>query len=246
MGRKNALVSNCKRGLTSREKDILLDQEGQEVKDMATVRYPIRYELRPTELAEGEQWIWLRLENVSEEPITDVTVKLISKDASRVRVKEPDNYIPSLPPAQEQEVGFKIASSASSAAYIAISAIRDGAPLRWESPYIPLTVGETVADIASLVAMGPRYPHVDEPVRLEVILRTFVRATDLRLAFWVDTPGGTFQRLGQIEVPAMEPGDECRYSVTFTPEETGGHTVYAYLQQDQKRIDRWMEHVYVT
>ena len=214
---------------------------------MATVKYPIGYELHPTRLAEGEQWVWLDLENASEEPITDLTVTLISQDASRIRVIEPDNHVPSLTPEEREEVGFEVEAKASTGAYVSISGEWDGAPFRWESPYIQLSVGETVAKVASLVATGPRYPPVDEPVRLEAIVRTFGEAEGLRLALWVDAPSGDFQKLAETERLHLHPGEEHRYVAVFTPDEKGSHTVYAYLyDEDERRIDRWMEHIYVT
>lgn len=173
-------------------------------------------------------------------------MRLISQDASRIRVKEPQDYVSSLPPDVEAEVGFEIEAAASSAAYLTIAGVRDGAPFRWESPYVQLTVGETVAKVASLVAMGPRYPPVDEPVRLEAIVRTFAEAEDLRLALWVDTPRGDFKKLAETESMDLHPGEEHRYVAVFTPEEKGSHTVYAYLYQGGRRMDRWMEHIYVT
>lgn len=37
---------------------------------MPVVKYPIKYVIGPTRLAEGEQWLWLKLENISEDPVT--------------------------------------------------------------------------------------------------------------------------------------------------------------------------------
>lgn len=116
---------------------------------MAAIRYPVEYELRPTRLAAGEQWVWLDLKNLSEEPMVGLTVRLIPKDASRISVEEPDNYVPVLPPSQKEEMGFELQAKGSTEAYVAVTGEWDGAPFRWESPYVQLTVGGTVAEIAS-------------------------------------------------------------------------------------------------
>jgi len=213
---------------------------------VATVRYPIEYELRPTRLAEGEQWVWLDLQNVSDDPITQATVRLISQDASRLKTKEPDNYVPSLSPDQEQEVGFEVEAAAPTAVYISIAGEWDGAPFRWESPYIQLSVGDMVAEIASLATMTTPYPPVDEPIQVEAVIRALGHAEDLRLELWADTPSGAFERLTKVTTGELNAGDERRYPTAFTPEEKGTHTIYAYLYDGVERIDRRLEHVYVT
>lgn len=213
---------------------------------MATVKYPIKFALHPIRLPKGRGWVWLDLENIGEDPITRLTVRLISEDASQITVQEPDNYVPSLPPGEKQEIGFEIEAHSSTAAYVSIAGERDGAPFRWESPYIKLQVGENVAEVASLVALGPRYPPVDEPVQLEALVRTFAGLEDLRLAIWVDTPAGAFDKLAEFKSLDLQPGETSRYSASFTPQEKGIHTIYAYLHRAQERIDRRMERVYVS
>ena len=113
-----------------------------EVSVTVAVRYPIGYELRPTQLAPGEQYIWLHLSNVGEEPITDLTVWLVSRDASRIEVIEPPNHIPSLPPGQDEEIGFEVDAAESSDASVRLQGELDGAPFRWESSYVELEVVE--------------------------------------------------------------------------------------------------------
>lgn len=213
---------------------------------MATVRYPIRYELRPERLAEGHQWVHLSLENLSDEPITAVAVRLNSQDPSRIRVHGADSYVPALLPEEAQEVGFEVGAEATSSVYISLEGEHDGAPFRWESPYIPLVVGEELARVVSLVATNAPYPPVGEKMRCEVVVRAYGESDGLRLELWVDTPGGDFERLIHVATGRLLPGDTPRYTGSFTPEEAGAHTLYAYLYDGVERIDRRIQHVYVS
>jgi len=112
---------------------------------MVAVRYPIKYELRPRRLAPGEQYVWLSLSNVGEEPLTDIEAELVSQDAAQIEVTEPPNHISSLPPGEGEEIGFEVSAAASTGAYVKLQGERDGAPFRWESPRLELEVGETRA-----------------------------------------------------------------------------------------------------
>jgi hypothetical protein len=190
--------------------------------------------------------VWLDLENVSDEPITGLTVRLIPEDASRITVQEPHRYVPVLAPGQGEELGFEVEAVASTGTYVRVGGEWDGAPFHWESPYVRLAVGETVAEVVSLVALGPPYPPAKEPLTVEAIVRAFGKAENLRLQLWADNPDGVFEELASIRTAKLLPGDERHYSALYTPKEKGTHTLYAYLYHGEERIDRRMRHVYVS
>lgn len=68
----------------------------------------------------------------------------------------------------------------------------------------------------------------------------------LDLEVWVDTPRGDFMELARIKTKELEPGEDARYSAEFTPEEDGIYTIYTYLYDDGRIVDRatytiWVE-----
>jgi hypothetical protein len=137
-------------------------------------------------------------------------------------------------------------AAASIAVYVSVTGDWDGAPFRWESPSIQLAVNEAVAQVTGLVAMGPPYPPAKEPVRMEAVVRAFGGVENLRLELWADTPGGALDRLAKINTGELNAGDERRYITAFTRGEKGTHAIYAYLYDGEERIDRRLEHIYVS
>jgi hypothetical protein len=66
----------------------------------------------------------------------------------------------------------------------------------------------------------------------------------LQLAFWVEPPSGRSEEQATIEIKDLPVGEEARYTVEFTPQETGYYTIYAYLYDGWKRIDYKTESIY--
>jgi hypothetical protein len=67
----------------------------------------------------------------------------------------------------------------------------------------------------------------------------------LELSYWVDTRSGSFEKIADIETKVLEEGEEVRYSVEFTPDETGIHEIYAYLYDGTTLLGRKNNTIYV-
>jgi hypothetical protein len=210
------------------------------------VKIPLEYELTPTEVQMGTRWMTLRLKNIGTLPLTALDVRLNSLDAYNLAVYGTGDYVASLDPGEEHLVVFQVMANATTNVYVTAEGWQDGMSFYWESPYIWIRVGEQVAELANLFAMTEPYPPVGEALRCEATVRGMAPSEGLTLEFWANTPSGRFEELASIETKALSLGEEARYAAEITPEEKGSYTIYAYLYDDGRRLDRQTERVYVT
>jgi hypothetical protein len=210
------------------------------------VKIPLEYELTPTEIRTGTRWMTLRLKNIGTLPLTALDVRLNSLDAYSLAVYGTGDYVASLDPGDEHLVAFQVVANATTNVYVTAEGWQDGVLFYWESPYIWIRIGEQVAELANLFAMTEPYPPVGKALRCEATVRGMAPSEGLTLEFWANTPTGRFEELASIETKALSLGEEARYAAEITPEEKGSYTIYAYLYDDGRRLDRQTERVYVT
>lgn len=208
------------------------------------MRYPLEYDLNPQETAAGIHWATLNLKNIGTQTLTGLDVQMNALDPYSISVLGTGSYISVLAPNEEQLLTFQISASSSTSLYISVDGWREGASFHWESPYIPIVVGEDVAELVSLFAMTEPYPALREAINVEATVRGLAQTDGVQLEFWADTPGGKFEKLADVETKALTRGEEVTYSAEITPEEQGMYTIYAYLYDDGRRVDRETEAVY--
>lgn len=210
-----------------------------------TIRYPIDYEVTPKTVNQGESWFTIRVKNISNEELTGLDIRLNSFDTHNLDVIGESNFIPILTSQEEREVYTKVSANQSGSVYLSINGWRDGSRFFWESPLIPITVGQDVAELVNLFAMTEPYPPAGEAIRCEAKVQGRVPTTGLTLEFWADFDG-FFEEIGSVETKELDFGEIARYSAEFTPEEEGLYTIYAYLYDEEgRRIGREMDMVYV-
>jgi hypothetical protein len=210
------------------------------------VRYPIEYELTPKSIESGRRWLTLRVKNIGSEDLTTLDVRLNSLDAYNLSTLGTGSYISLLRPDEEQVLPFQISANATTRVYISIDGLRDGTVFHWESPNIPVIIDQESTDLVSLFAMTEPYPLLNEKIKVEATLRGEAANDGFTLEFWADTPSGEFEKLGVVETPALDIGEEARFSAEIQPDEEGLYTIYGYLYDGVKRIGRAIEHVTVT
>jgi hypothetical protein len=188
----------------------------------------------------------LSLKNIGNLPLTGLDVKLNSLDAYNLTVYGTGSYVATLDPGEKRILAFQARATATTNVYATIDGWQDGMSFYWESPYIWIQVGRKVAELANLFAMTEPYPPVGQTLRCEATVKGMAPSEGLTLEFWANTPTGHFEELATIETKALSTGEEARYAAEITPEEKGSYTVYAYLYDDGRRLDRRTEYVYVT
>lgn len=210
------------------------------------VKIPLEYELSPQEINTGTQWLTLRLKNIGTQPLTGLDVKLNSLDAYNLAVYGTGSYIASLDPGEQRLLPFQVMATATTNVYATVEGWQDGMSFYWETPFVWVKVGKEVAELVNVFAMAEPYPPVGETLRCEATVRGMAPSEGLTLEFWANTPTGRFEELASVETKALSVGEEARYSAEITPEEKGSYTIYAYLYEDGRRLDRQTEYVYVT
>lgn len=210
-----------------------------------TIRFPLDYDVKPETLVQGENWLTISLKNISREEITSLNIRLNSFDTHILRVQGGSRFIPVLSPREEREVYTKVTADQSGNVYISLDGWRDGSRFFWESPLIPIRVGQDAARLVNLFAMSEPYSPVGETIRCEAKVMGKVPNEGLTLEFWADH-GGKFDEIGSVDTRDLDVGEVARYSAEITPDGDGLYTLYAYLYDQQgRRIGREMDMVYV-
>ncbi|KON29775.1 hypothetical protein AC480_02525 [miscellaneous Crenarchaeota group archaeon SMTZ1-55] len=214
------------------------------------IKFPIEYELSPSEIDVGSNWVTLKLKNIGREPLRGLDIQLHSLDTYQLTVYGTGlfgagHYLPILRPnGEEEEKMFRVNAVGSANVYVTIKAQRAGRPFTWASGWTNLKVSEEKAEIGRLLVLSNPYTSIGKTISAEATIKGLRASTGLRLEFWVEPPSGVSEEQATIEIKDLPVGEEARYTVEFTPQETGYYTIYAYLYDEWRRIDYKTESLY--
>lgn len=215
---------------------------------MLRLKYPIAYELNPTEMDKGKQWLTLTLKNTGSKTLKRLDVELHSLDTFYlfpfIFPSGIGHYIRELKPNEEREVVFQVNANGSADVYATIRARKDGDHFWWESGWTHISVSEQKAEIGRLVVLSHPYTTIGKTLSAEATIKGLGKGTGLKLEFWVETPSGNFEKQATIDIKELSVGEEVRYSAEFTPKETGYYTIYAYLYDGYRRISHNTDSIY--
>jgi hypothetical protein len=213
-------------------------------------KYPIEYELDPTSVEKGTNWVTLKLKNTSRDTLRGVDVQLISLDTYYLTVYGTwwgfglGQYLKELKPNEEVELVFRINALGSADVYATILAREEKNYFWWESGWTHIRVSEEKAEIERLLVLSHPYTHIGKTLSAEATVKGLREGTGLKLEFWVENPSGKSEKQATTEIKELSAGEEARYSAEFTPKETGSYTIYAYLYDGWRRIGRKTNYVY--
>jgi hypothetical protein len=211
-------------------------------------KYPIEYELNPTEIDKGVQWLTLRLKNTGSETLKRLDVELHSLDTFPLTPLflpyGTGHYIGELKPDEEREEVFRVNATGAADVYVTIIARKDGENFWWESGFTHISVSEEKAELGRLVVLSHPYTTIGKTLSVEATIKGLRKTMGLKLEFWVETPRGKFEEQATIDVKELRVGEEARYSAEFTPKETGYYTIYAYLYDGSRRIGHKTDFIY--
>jgi len=212
------------------------------------LKHPIEYELNPTEIDKGKQWLTLKLKNTGNKTLKRLDVELHSLDTFYLfPLFYPfgiGHYIEELKPDEEREVVFQVNAQGSAEVYATIRAHKDGDYFLWESGWTHITVIEEKAELERLVVLSHPYTTIGETLSAEATIKGLRKITGLKLEFWVETPSRKFEEQATIDIKELSVGEEARYSAEFTPKETGYYTIYAYLYDGWRKIGHKTDYIY--
>jgi len=219
-----------------------------DVKKVLRYKYPIEYELNPTDMGKGKQWLTLTLKNIGNKALKRLDVELHSLDTFYLSpLFFPfgiGHYIGELQPDEEREVVFQVNAQGAAEVYATISARRDGKYFSWESGWTHISVSEEKAEICRLVVLSHPYTTIGKTLSVEATIKGLRKGTGLKLEFWVEPPAGKFEKQATIDIKELSVGEEARYSAEFTPKEIGYYTIYAYLYDGWKKIGHKTNSIY--
>jgi hypothetical protein len=216
---------------------------------MLRFKHPIEYELEPTEIDKGVQWLTLRLKNKGKVTLKRLDVELHSLDTFPLTPLflpyGTGHYIGELKPEEEIEEGFRVNATASADVYVTIIARKNGENFWWESGFTHISVSEAKAELGRLVVLSHPYTTIGKTLSAEATIKGLRKGAGLKLEFWVETPSGKFEEQAKINIKELSTGEEARYTAEFTPKETGTYTIHAYLSDAWIRISHKTNSIYV-
>jgi hypothetical protein len=215
-------------------------------------KYPIEYELNPTEIDKGDNWVTLKLKNISKDTLSGVDVQLHSSDTYYLKVYGTwwgfgsGKYLKELKPKEEVELVFRINALGSADVYVTLmSRIYARERFWWESGWTHIYVSDEKAELERLLVLSHPYTTIGKTLAAEATVKGLRKGTGLKLEFWVETPAGKSEKQATTEIKELFAGEEARYTAEFTPKEIGFYTVYAYLYDGWQRIGYKTNYVYV-
>jgi len=217
---------------------------------LSRIKFPIEYELSPSEIDVGSNWVTLKLKNIGRELLRGLDIQLHSLDTYQLTVYGTGlfgagHYLPALRPnGEEEELAFRVNAVGSANVYLTIKAQRAGRYFTWASGWTNLKVGEDKAEIGRLLVLSNPYTAIGKTISAEATIKGLKESTGLRLEFWVEPPSGVSEEQATIEIKDLPVGEEARYTVEFTPMDAGYYTIYAYLYDGWRRIGYKTEGLY--
>jgi len=213
-------------------------------------KYPIEYQLNPTEIDVGTNWVTLKLKNIGSETLMDLDIQLHSLDTYNLTVYGTGlfgagHYLPDLLSNEEKEMAFRVNAIGSANVYVTIKGRWAGSRyFTWESGRTNLKLSEEKAEIGRLLVLSNPYTEIGKTISAEATIKGLRESEGLKLEFWVENPSGKSEEQATIDIKDLPVGEEARYTAEFTPKETGYYTIYAYLYDGWRRIGYKIESIY--
>ena len=217
---------------------------------MSKYKYPIEYELDPTSIDKGNNWLTLKLRNTSRDTLRGVDIQLHSLDTYYLTVYGTwwgfgsGQYLKELKPNEEVELLFRINALGSADVYATIMAREEKNYFWWESGWTHIYVSDEKAELERLLVLSHPYTQIGKTLSAEATVKGRRKGTGLKLEFWVEPPSGKSEKQATTEIKELSAGEEARYSAEFTPKQTGVYTIYAYLYDGWQRIGRKTNYIY--
>jgi len=212
-------------------------------------KYPFEYELNPSEIEKGSNWVTLKLKNIGNETLSDLDVQLHSVDTYNLSVfgswfYGAGQFITKLGPNEEKDLLFRVNAVGSADVYATIKMSKDGKYSWWESGWTPMHVSDEKAHLESLLVLSNPYTTIGKTISAEATIKGLRKNGGLKLEFWVENHSGKNEQQAAIDIKELPVGEKSRYTAEFTPKETGRYSVYAYLYDGWKRIDHKMNYIF--
>lgn len=101
--------------------------------------------------------------------LTDLAVNINAFDTCGISVLGTGYYVATIAPGEEHLLSFQVSANYSTSVYLAVDGWQDGETFHWESPYVPVEVGQEATELVRLFAMTEPYPAIKEMTGLELL-----------------------------------------------------------------------------
>ena len=217
---------------------------------MKRQKHHIEYELIPDTLEKGDQWLTLRLKNVGDVILNNLDIKMHSADSLQIAFPSPGTtlYAHTLNSGEEKFLSFHVDAYGTTDLYFSIRYFKgsyfNGVSSHWDSPWIREQVFGNVAGLER-VLMSNSHGIIGRELEVEATIKGLGNTEGLDLHFWLDTPSGIYEELAQVKTKNLSIGEEASYTAKITPKEEGLYTVYASLYDNNRRIGREFDTIWV-
>lgn len=208
-------------------------------------RLPVIVKLEPREVIRGKSQVSLKIKNIGEEEIETLEIGLSSLDQSLLEVQDSLKWLSNIHPGETAIIPYDISAFSTTKVHIKIFGYLGDERFSWQSPAIRLKVGDEVAQLDTLLIQGNANQKVGRRVEVETTIRGLKPDSKVRLDYWVNMPNGVFTQLEETGIDINEES-VIKSKIEFTPESEGLYTVYAYLYDGIRQIDRDIDKVLIT
>jgi hypothetical protein len=199
------------------------------------IKRPFEFDITPSELKTGTHWVSVHLKNVSTDTLTQLDIKLYSRNQTFIDVWGTGTYTSEVKPGEERFFPFQIYANQTTKLYATVSGYREGIYFFWTSPNIEIYVGITTAKLRNVFALTHPYAVGGETLEAEAVVEGVTGGDNFLITFWHDSPS-SFEKLGETKIEKLGPGEVKKSSIEFTPNESGRHEIHAYLYDDHRYI----------
>jgi hypothetical protein len=207
-------------------------------------RLPISVKVVPRQVKQGTSEIELRIKNLGKNKLETLEVGLNSLDQRLIEVDDPNKWVNKVDPDETINIHFTLCAHRSAMVYAKIFGYIGEERFEWESPALRLKVGEEAAELSSLLILGESSREAGT-LKIETIVKVMKPNTQVTLDYWVYTPSEEYLKIGEITTSILQPG-ETKQVMEYIPDKKGLYTVYAYLYDKNRQIDRQSDKVYIT
>jgi len=208
------------------------------------LKRPFEFEITPETIDSGTHWITIKLQNVSEDTLTNMDIRLHSMNPFFITVLGTGSFLSILKNNETGTIPFQVNAEATGRVYFTVSGERDGVYFYWDSPPVQLTVGDEIARLRSVFILTHPYIAKGTTIEVEAVIQATKGGKELDLTFWLDSPT-SYEFIGETKTKMLESGEEVKYSVEISPKEEGIHEVFVYLFDGTRLVGKDSDAIWV-
>ena len=205
----------------------------------------IEFEISPSRLEKGRNELTVRVKNKGLGELKNAVMKLVPLDLESVTVSEPEKKVGSFGNGKDAVLYYTADAAGSAGVYLSIDAEKDGEPIHVETPVKGEDAEGRPAVIEGIDAKTGVYEPPGNKFYFDIILRGLNDSQNLIITNQIELPDGDTEIMDDIPVGELKAEEEKIVTSFIVPEIKGPYTVYSYLYNGEKTIDRSVEKIFI-